>query len=289
MKADIWMPLYINAWLAGTTELEAEGQGIYLLLVLSIWKKGTLPRDISKLCRIARTDDEDLLQEILDDFFYPTDDGYSHHRVELEMKTARKNRETAAENGRKGGRPRKNNNPEKTHGLTQQKPMGYDRVNPEETDRVTETKPKGNPGHNPDETGGVTQTKAKPNPEKSPSPSPKDIKKKENFNKRKKKNENPVFSVDEVEEYRLELESHVEADVFFDYYQARGWMWRNTPIVDWKAVFRNWDRNLRKAQGTKTVSSTRPAEDHIGVDEDVPEDEIRKLLIAGGARVDETA
>ena len=280
MKSEIWFPFYLNDWLADTTELEAEGQGIYLLLILSIFKKGDLPRDIGKLSRIARTDDEDLLQEILEDYFTPAHDGYTHRRADEVRAEIRRRRETAAENGRKGGRPRNKNNPEKTNGLTQKKPTGFGSGNPDET----QSEPGSNQTSNPDETRTKPGRNQTANPEKSYSQSHKTYKKKENFNKRKQKTENPVSpELEEVQTYKAELQSPVEAEVFYDYYRARGWMWNKTPIVDWKAVFNSWDRRLRKAKGENLESATRPAEDHMGTDETVPEEEIQKLLKAGGA------
>ena len=176
MKTDIWMPLFINDYLGDTMELDAEGHGIYLLLLMAFWKKGFLPLDQKKLLRIAKTENTELLEEILDDFFQKTDAGYSQKRAEEEKERADRNRETARENGKKGGRPKKQ---KETH----EKPMGYEENNPEETREEPSTEAEGNPEDTRSEPStegksnqGKTQNKpsykAKGNPEKSSSPPP---------------------------------------------------------------------------------------------------------------------
>ena len=176
MKTDIWMPLFINDYLGDTMELDAEGHGIYLLLLMAFWKKGFLPLDQKKLLRIAKTENTELLEEILDDFFQKTDAGYSQKRAEEEKERADRNRETARENGKKGGRPKKQ---KETH----EKPMGYEENNPEETREEPSTEAEENPEDTRSEPStegksnqGKTQSKpsykAKGNPEKSSSPPP---------------------------------------------------------------------------------------------------------------------
>ena len=50
-------------------------------------------------------------------------------------------------------------------------------------------------------------------------------------------------TLDEIIEYKNEIHSSVDPERFYDYYNAINWMTGNTPIIDWKAVFRNWSRN----------------------------------------------
>ena len=53
-------------------------------------------------------------------------------------------------------------------------------------------------------------------------------------------------TLDEIIVYKKEINSSVDAERFYDYYNAINWTTGNAPIVDWKAVFRNWSRNERK-------------------------------------------
>ena len=57
--------------------------------------------------------------------------------------------------------------------------------------------------------------------------------------------ENRVPTLENVIEYCRENGLCVDAGYFFDYYTSRGWVSGNTPIADWKAVIRNWDRQDR--------------------------------------------
>lgn len=107
MKTDIWMPLYIKEFLTEMTLHEADGHGVYLLLLIYLWRKGSIPKDLEKIKRITKTDNEPLLMEILSDCFTKTAEGYTHERTLEEKAKAQKNRAIRAANGRKGGRPKK--------------------------------------------------------------------------------------------------------------------------------------------------------------------------------------
>ena len=51
-------------------------------------------------------------------------------------------------------------------------------------------------------------------------------------------------TVDEVQAYCDERGNDVDAQRFVDYYTARGWrLGKNTPVKDWKACVRTWERN----------------------------------------------
>lgn len=50
-------------------------------------------------------------------------------------------------------------------------------------------------------------------------------------------------TLDEVSEYRKGRKSAVDAEKFFDHYEANGWVQANgNPINDWKAAFRTWEK-----------------------------------------------
>ena len=53
----------------------------------------------------------------------------------------------------------------------------------------------------------------------------------------------------EVLAYKKEIGSESLATAFFDYYQANGWTSANgTPISDWRAAFRMWERREEKRE-----------------------------------------
>ena len=122
--------------------------------------------------------------------------------------------ETAAatnrENGRKGGRPPKE---EKPNGLFK---------NPENPAGFKES----------EKSQGQGQGKGQYTP---PTPS-----------SRGKRFSPPT--VDEVREYCQERNNGIDADAFVDFYAARGWMIGKTHMKDWKAAVRTWE-NRRKQEG----------------------------------------
>ena len=113
MKVDMWIPIYVGDYLSDTMDLTTEEHGIYFLLLLQYWKKGILTSDISKLQIITKTSQKNKQQltNILDNYFKLEKDKYVNKRIEIEIQKAKTKREVAIENGKKGGRPPKNNNP----------------------------------------------------------------------------------------------------------------------------------------------------------------------------------
>ena len=52
-------------------------------------------------------------------------------------------------------------------------------------------------------------------------------------------------SVSEVADYCKERNNHIDPNHFVDHYSANGWKRGNTPIKDWKACVRTWEKNNR--------------------------------------------
>ena len=81
-------------------------------------------------------------------------------------------------------------------------------------------------------------------------------------NKGKKDNINNIYTrarekptVDEIQAYCDERLNGIDAQQFFDYYEARGWKHgTGKPMVDWKAAVRTWERNRKSDKQSKSVS-----------------------------------
>lgn len=116
-KVDVWMPIYIGDYLRDTVELSGPEHGAYLLLLMHYWmKQGEIGCDIERLARACRSDLE-TCRFILGYYFTLEDGNYKNKRADKEMKNAENRRLASSENGKKGGRPAKNNL-EKTHRLS---------------------------------------------------------------------------------------------------------------------------------------------------------------------------
>jgi hypothetical protein len=53
-------------------------------------------------------------------------------------------------------------------------------------------------------------------------------------------------TVDEIKEYCLERNNNVDAEKFYDFYQAKGWMVGKNKMKDWKACVRTWENRDKK-------------------------------------------
>lgn len=120
-KVDIWMPVYIGDYLRDTEELTGPEHGAYLLLLMHYWQKdGVIGSDIVRLARVCRSDEE-TARFILGYYFTLEDGNYKNKRADEEMGKAETRRLSAEINGKKGGRPPKNN-PQETARLAKRNP-----------------------------------------------------------------------------------------------------------------------------------------------------------------------
>jgi hypothetical protein len=54
-------------------------------------------------------------------------------------------------------------------------------------------------------------------------------------------------TVEEIKDYCLERNNNVDANKFFDFYQAKGWMVGKNKMKDWKACVRTWEKSNSKS------------------------------------------
>lgn len=71
-------------------------------------------------------------------------------------------------------------------------------------------------------------------------------------------------SVEEVRAYCKERGNNVDPEKFVDYYTSNGWKVGKSPMKDWKAAVRNWERTSRKP---KTYGATGVEITQAGTDE----------------------
>ncbi len=55
-----------------------------------------------------------------------------------------------------------------------------------------------------------------------------------------------IPTVEEVEDYCLERNNKVDAEMFVDFYSSKGWMIGKNPMKDWKAAVRTWERKNKE-------------------------------------------
>ena len=80
---------------------------------------------------------------------------------------------------------------------------------------------------------------------------------KESFSENTTKTKTKRFTkptLEEVEQYCSERKNSIDAQTFIDYYESKGWLVGKTPMKDWKAAIRNWER--RKDNNTTTTNKS---------------------------------
>lgn len=127
-----YFELYGGDYLRDTAELTLAEHGAYLKLLIRYYStEKPLPADLAALHRICAAMDEcerAAVDLVADRFFPVADNGLRHkNRCDEEIEKAQARIEAARDNGKKGGRPRKN--PEGT----QRKPSGIADRNPDGT------------------------------------------------------------------------------------------------------------------------------------------------------------
>ena len=109
-----------------TQHLKPMEHYIYRMLIdLYYMDEKPIPKKTQWVMRRLMLDNpehENMLKNVLDDFFYECDDGFKHKRIDCEITKYHGNSQKNRENGKKGGRPRKNN-PEITQSVTDGLPL----------------------------------------------------------------------------------------------------------------------------------------------------------------------
>lgn len=89
-KPDVFMPLYIGDYLAGTSRLTTELHGAYMLLIMDYWMNGPLPDDDQVLASIVKMsrDAWSNARASLEHYFSIEQACWKHKRIEEELAAA---------------------------------------------------------------------------------------------------------------------------------------------------------------------------------------------------------
>lgn len=149
-----YYPHHIGDFNNATLHLSVEEECMYhRALAWYYSKEKPLPTDKNKIYRFLRATSKKLkaaVDNVLEDFFVLHDDGYHNHRCDEEIDAFYVRSDNAKENGKKGGRPRKdventeNSDISETQEKAKQKPNKTQKK-PNENLNETQEKPKRNP------------------------------------------------------------------------------------------------------------------------------------------------
>lgn len=182
------------------------------------------------------------LQNVLEDFFALTDDGFYSEFCQAVLDDTTERADASRENGKKGGRPPKQ---AQNQLLANDKPMISEQKAETKLDE-SQNKPNQNldetykkPSNNLDESYPYTHNPL-PNTHNPISNEGEKTQKLKKFVK-------PTF--DELRDYFAEQghpNAQLQANKFLNYYDSNGWKIKNNPMKDWKATVRNWMINDRQ-------------------------------------------
>lgn len=110
-KPDVFMPLYIGDYLAGTSRLTTELHGAYLLLIMDYWMNGPLPDDDDLLASITKMapDAWSIARAKLEKYFSIADGFWRQKRVEEELAAATEKKRKSRERAKKAAAARWDN------------------------------------------------------------------------------------------------------------------------------------------------------------------------------------
>ena len=138
-----YFKFHIGDYRRETQHLTLLEHGVYMTLMSTYYtSEQPLPKDERQLLRLAgaRTDEEkQAVLDIVNEFFIPTETHWVHSRIDFELSEYHSKAEANRENGKKGGRPKKNA-PQKPN----DNPSGFNPIE-NKTQVVSETKPNDNP------------------------------------------------------------------------------------------------------------------------------------------------
>lgn len=70
-------------------------------------------------------------------------------------------------------------------------------------------------------------------------------------------------TIDEVTAYCIERENGIDASAFVDFYESKGWVVGKSPMKDWKAAVRTWERKNKEYGKERNDSITSGTADRF--------------------------
>ncbi len=125
-----YMPLWVTDYQRGTKTMSHKDKGLYMDFLIELWIEGQLPHDFKKLSMIFGIRESVLCRNFtqIAHKFTITDTTITHNRITFERNKTLNKIKINRENGKKGGRPKK-----------EKKPAGFDSDNPEKSHTESES------------------------------------------------------------------------------------------------------------------------------------------------------
>lgn len=150
MTNKVFFPFYIGDYLKDTQHLDAEGHGAYCLAMFHCYMHDSLPENRKKLRNICRTQDDEVIDEVLE-FFNKDGDEYRHKRVDAEKERAKDFSKQQSEKGKKSAEAKKAKKQKDINHGSKSVGKKYNQnsttAQPDSNQGSTEGQPEGNPSH----------------------------------------------------------------------------------------------------------------------------------------------
>lgn len=107
-KPDIWMPLYLGAYIADTLRFTTEQHGAYLLIIMDYWRNGPPPDDNGVLAQITKLSVSrwKAHRPVIAPKFQIANGVWKHKRIEHELNRAREMQTILSDRGKAGAAAR---------------------------------------------------------------------------------------------------------------------------------------------------------------------------------------
>ena len=69
-------------------------------------------------------------------------------------------------------------------------------------------------------------------------------------------------SIDAIREYCSSRSNHVDAEQFFNFYESKGWVVGKSPMKDWKAAIRTWEKREKEVPQRKRATHKESVLEH---------------------------
>lgn len=86
-------------------------------------------------------------------------------------------------------------------------------------------------------------------------------------------------TLEEVEEYCKERNNKIDAERFIDFYESKGWKVGSSPMKDWKACIRTWEKKNVKKETIPDWFDKKAKEEELTKDEEKVFDELLNNII----------
>jgi uncharacterized protein YdaU (DUF1376 family) len=234
----------ISDWALHTAHLTLIEEAVYFRLINHYYdSESIIPLETQPIFRRLRLgSDVEIAEQILNEFFVKTDEGFLHNRCDKVLKEYRKTAKKNKVNGAKGGRPKK----DAGSSISQDKPSGLT--------VETQVEPKHNPNYKLITTNQELETINQSNKDigdKSPA--------------KAKRFVEP--SLIDVQNYFLDKtkdreQSGIEGMKFHAYYESNGWKVGKNKMKSWQSAAIGWiARNITQGNTNETnrgLTTDRP-------------------------------